>query len=187
MLRYYFDLSIKAISRKFGWQSLRRLGSIRIFRLWYYWLILVPIFAKLLSGLSSAITFEIFGGRINLNIGLPFSWQMLYFSAVSFSIATIIYQINCPMIISRYTIYSEFAAEGRGRRNLMAELSKAYFEEKLVEEIDVSNFLDHFADYGTRPNSLDPFSLKKTPISSRDLSEAFWDCTRIYIRFNYIE
>ena len=156
------------------WSSLSRLGRNRVFKFWYIWLFFVPILAKLLSNLGPDLAFSLFGEEINLHFGLPFSWQMFYFSSVAFSIATIIYQTRCPLIISRYSRFSEFVDEGRGRRELISEVYS--LSNKASENRDqiLTGFLDYFVQGGASDKPTDYLSLMKLGIAPDNLSELFW-------------
>lgn len=79
----------------------------------YIWVFIVPIAAKILSMTSDMATITIFEYTFDVNLALPFSWKMFYFSALFFALATLIYQIRCPRLVKEYPTYSDFDVEGK--------------------------------------------------------------------------
>lgn len=116
------------------WSSLRKLGNNRLLRSSYIWLLAVPFLANLLLKIGPEIKIPLWDSEIILNLSLPFSWQMFYFSAVAFAIASAIYSIGCPKIVSDYERYSEFKDEGKGQDQIKTEFIRV-FPNKLHKDI----------------------------------------------------
>lgn len=79
----------------------------------YIWIFLVPVAAQLLYNVSDVATFTIFGYSFRVELELPFSWKVFYFSAICFALANIIYSIRCPTLIKDHPSYSSFTSEGK--------------------------------------------------------------------------
>lgn len=133
------------------WTVLSALGKSRIFKSSYFWIVLVPLVAKLFSGIENIIDFEIFGASISINLALPFSWQMFYFSALFIGAASLIYSMFCPEIILKYDKFSDFTDEGKGRKQIISNLIQVVSGAKVkppntkVDEDDLIEFAEKFA------------------------------------------
>jgi hypothetical protein len=79
----------------------------------YVWIFIVPVTAKVLSGTNDLARITVFDYSFELHLALPFSWQLFYFSALFFALATVIYRLRCPKFIQEYSSYSSFTAEGK--------------------------------------------------------------------------
>lgn len=108
-----------------GWSNLRTLGESRMVRSSYYWLVLVPICARLLEKVVSPLKFRAFGGEHQVDLTLPFSWYLLYFSALAFASGALLYRIYCPSIISEFANFSQFRDSGGEGFRLEEEIKKA--------------------------------------------------------------
>lgn len=97
----------------FCWSQLNKIRQIKTISSMYIWIFIVPIAAKILSMTSDIATVTLFEYTFNVNLSLPFSWKMFYFSALFFALATLIYQIRCPRLIKEYPTYSSFESEGK--------------------------------------------------------------------------
>jgi hypothetical protein len=97
----------------FCWSQLDKIRKIKIISSMYIWVFIVPIAAKILSMTSDMATITIFEYTFDVNLALPFSWKMFYFSALFFALATLIYQIRCPRLVKEYPTYSDFDVEGK--------------------------------------------------------------------------
>lgn len=95
------------------WYSLRAFGSNRVIQSSYFWFIFVPIAAKALLNIKKALTSTVLAQFINdIDWNLPFSWQLFYFSAVSFTIANIVYFLFCPEFIKTFKSFQHFRESG---------------------------------------------------------------------------
>lgn len=106
------------------WTHLNSLGRNKILKSSYVWIVVVPVVAKLFSVLEETLTFTILNAEITLKFALPFSWQMLYLSAVFFGIGSLIYSRFCPEIVAKYDSLSDFTAEGKGIKQLRESFLK---------------------------------------------------------------
>jgi len=102
------------------WRNINRLGKNRLLGTSYFWLVVVPILAKLLSIIENPLDFTHFVPGLKIDLNLPFSWQLFYFSAVMISIAGAIYHLCCPKIIKYFNDFSDYQKEGRGSPYLIS-------------------------------------------------------------------
>ena len=96
------------------WSSLNRVERSRILWSSYFWLILVPILAKLLIKVGPEIQIPIGKSVVTFNLDLPFSWKMFYFASVAFAVASFIYSVWCPEFVRRYSTFSDYTDDGKG-------------------------------------------------------------------------
>ncbi|KPK74071.1 MAG: hypothetical protein AMJ79_14750 [Phycisphaerae bacterium SM23_30] len=96
------------------WSDLRGWGHSRLLQTSYIWIIIVPLAAKILLPIAGDHVFTVFGSRINIHFGLPFSWKLFYFMAISFTIALAFYTLRCPEMLRTYHTFREYRAEHKG-------------------------------------------------------------------------
>jgi len=78
----------------------------------------VPIGAKFINELNGPFFDKFFQEEPALDILLPFSWSVLFFSALAIGVANFIYVFACPTITKNYQDYEAFAKTGRGKVSL---------------------------------------------------------------------
>ena len=114
------------------WDSLRQISGIRLISGAYVWLLVVPVLAKFLSLVESPVDFSDHVAGLRLELALPFSWKVLYFSAICFSLAFFIYILRCPPFFRRYANYAEFELDGKSRSSIEEYvIAKGYPESQL--------------------------------------------------------
>jgi hypothetical protein len=92
--------------------------------------VFVPIAAKALSKLDEVEQLNFFGNVIPVNLQLPFSWEVFYFSSVFFAMGGALFNWWCPAIIKKYANYHEFSSSGES-------------------ELQIKNWLMHGTGLGT--------------------------------------
>lgn len=106
--------NISKFSTFFSWENISKIGNNKIISKSYFWIVFVPIAAKFLEHIPENIGIIFLDQHINLNISLPFSWSILFFSSVSFSISNGFYLAFCPKIIKDYKVFDDFKSTGQG-------------------------------------------------------------------------
>jgi len=91
-----------------SWPALRDLATTKAVRSSFFWFGLVAVSAKALSKVNDTLTFNIFGASIEVQLGLPFSWQCFFFSALFFGLAHFVYAVACPEFVKRFDSFSQF-------------------------------------------------------------------------------
>jgi len=95
------------------WKIIKNFADIKLVKLSYIWIIIVPILAKLLMKIGDVLPIEIGNITFNINLSLPFSWQMFFFAALSFSLAQLIFNLVCPEIVKDFKNQREFQNDGK--------------------------------------------------------------------------
>jgi len=83
----------------------------------------VPIAAKVLNKHPNEYSFGNGDNPIIITLGLPFSWEILYFMALSFGIATFIYSYKCPDLLKKFSSWDKFNEKGLGKKQLLVYFS----------------------------------------------------------------
>jgi hypothetical protein len=79
----------------------------------YIWLFIVPIAAKTFSLMGDIATVTVFDYQFKIELTLPFSWNVFYFSALFFAIAHLTYNFRCPKLVKQHPTYTSFNREGK--------------------------------------------------------------------------
>ncbi len=90
------------------WDKLRGLGRNRVIRSSYFWFVVVPIAANLMQPVPPELSVSLFGAHFSIATTLPFSWKLLFFAALFFALASLLFSWRCPTIINRYESYRGF-------------------------------------------------------------------------------
>ena len=110
------------------WSSQRSIANSKIVKSSAVWLVLVPLVAKILSSLDNVIELTIFNGVFKFSTALPFSWQLLFFSASFFTVAGLIYSLFCPDIVKLYENFTQFDSDGKTRLQINSALKKIVWD-----------------------------------------------------------
>lgn len=116
----------------FLWDKLRAIQDEKIIRSSYIWLVVVPVTAKLFSKLENEIEITISNKLYVLDLALPFSWQIFFFSALFFVLGNILFTIFSPRIIKEYRDYGHFLQIGGDNADL-DELKDRALKQKELE------------------------------------------------------
>lgn len=160
------------------------------------WFFIVPIVAKLVFTLRK-IHFESESWQnIVLSISLPFQWKMIFFSALFFMIARIIYVISCPRLVNEFKDFGEFEKKGLSRVQLNGfiydEINSAFKGKLNNNDIDfVSSYLSHYVDLATTPTRSDLSCITSTSTflsknKTGEDSDAFYFVYEIFDKRNHI-
>ena len=129
---------MRSIQKYITWINLKKINSSKFINSMYIWIIIVPILAKIFSNLDKEVfNFLIFGEILPLQLKLPFSWALFYFSAIFFAIANLIFTIRCPLIIKENNSYNDFLTEGKKLLQLKPYIEDVNYDwNKLANDID---------------------------------------------------
>lgn len=119
------------------WTCLKSLQKTAIVKSTYIWLFFVPLVAKSLSKIEKdVLSIEINSVVYSFDLELPFSWVMLFMSALLFVIGNVIYLVSAPKIIKIYDNYGDFLSKGDSFNALLQ------YNKKDIEHMnkDRSNF-----------------------------------------------
>lgn len=105
------------------WTELAILGENRLVKSSYIWLIIVPITAKLIRELPYPLYVNMGNENFQFKLSLPFSWQLFFFAALSFSIANVIFSFYRPLF-TKFKDYGDFKNQGRTSKFLQSCLLK---------------------------------------------------------------
>lgn len=151
-----YNLFIFLETNAFNWVALKRLGNNRIVRSSQIWFFMIPIIVKFLSKINFPIevNIELLSIDFVLNITLPFSWKLFYFSAVFFALGTFLYSIFCPHIVKYYADFDDFIKQEQSGIKLYNYFSNLTFPKTnnrwnkrlLVKFQCLVHFIDNYTD-----------------------------------------
>ena len=95
------------------WETINKIGKTKIAKSTFVFLFVVPVLARFIVESQYADIFD---------VALPFSWVVLYFSAICVALSTALYFIFCPDLVKQYREFNSFQAGGRGLSFLKSEL-----------------------------------------------------------------
>ncbi len=95
------------------WDQLAAIGNHSLVRSSYIWLLVVPMGAKAMTLIENPLDFTHLVPGLMLNLELPFSWIVFYFSAVFISLGNFFFQRMCPEIVLKYPAMNIFLNDGR--------------------------------------------------------------------------
>jgi hypothetical protein len=124
--------------RSITWTQIKKIQDYKAVKSMYLWLLVVPFLAKLLSKVNDTLTVNIFNANITLTMGLPFSLQLFYFSAITIVVGDIFFQIKCPQILKDHPSYSHFREQELGELQLI----------NYADELDEYEFIEEILDKG---------------------------------------
>jgi hypothetical protein len=132
-------------NRILSWQWFRDFFSIAIFKYFVTWFALVPIFSKLTKYLPKEIELQLNSTKSYLiNFELPFKWEILWISSLSFVLAFILYLIFSPTFVKRYfslKYYKEYEHSPRWIVREAQDLVNSSF-------VDLNKFLERMKEKG---------------------------------------
>jgi hypothetical protein len=102
----------------FNWQFLRDIRQNKVVASMGFWLVFVPLAAKAMHEVSDVLVIELGGQVIKLNMTLPFSWQSLFFAALSFSAGNLLVSILGPRIVLDHKDFGSFDSSGKTEAHL---------------------------------------------------------------------
>jgi hypothetical protein len=94
------------------WSVVQKLSRNKLLASSYVWLIIVPIFAKLLAQVESPIESTNIAAGLVIDLTLPFSWKVFYCAAVLFLVGGLVYSLSCPKLIQTVQSYGDFKQQG---------------------------------------------------------------------------
>ena len=112
MTRKWFALFIQRLKPLRGlvprWSFFSRVGNSKVLREMARWFVLVPILVRALATVTREVT-EVPQLDVIAHFALPFDWQLLYYSAFSFMLAGIIYELRAPRLFRDFPNYFHFS------------------------------------------------------------------------------
>lgn len=108
------------------WSRIRALGSNRAVRSSYLWIAVVPIAARIVHSLKANVTGPGWTKEVVDSLHLPFSWQVLFWAAISMAVATLLFDLACPKIIKRHNDHGSFSRAGETMSHLIEYVEEVF-------------------------------------------------------------
>lgn len=128
------------------WQWYKDFFHLAVFRYLITWFALVPIFAKILSKVPRNVKIETAENfLLEITLSLPFHWQLLWLSSLSFVFAFVLYKIFCPGFIIKYPNYNSYLKYNHSPRWIVWEsveiIKKNNDVPKFIERLEKKEYL----------------------------------------------
>lgn len=104
------------------WDTIKGFGEARALKASYVFLILVPLAARFLDGGPNRLIFDFLGNQVVFNLAVPFSWTVLYVSAVLASLGGVMYEMLCPNLVKEYSNFAAFEEAHRDGSHLNSNI-----------------------------------------------------------------
>lgn len=104
--------------RVLTWSALKSISANRAIHTASIWAVLVPIAAKLMEKVQDTVTIEVLGHSWPLHLALPFSWKVLFVTAIAFMLANLIVAVRCPKLIGETGSFRDYESQQRGNLEL---------------------------------------------------------------------
>lgn len=96
-----------------NWDLVKSIGDSRALKSSFLFVLIVPIFAKLLLNIPDKIVVPLFNVAWELGLTLPFSWVLFFYASLACSIGNLIYLFRCPEVVKNYKEHSDFDKHNR--------------------------------------------------------------------------
>ncbi|TMO07814.1 hypothetical protein CWB60_07140 [Pseudoalteromonas sp. S327] len=129
------------------WEVFKSFFQITILKYLVMWFSLVPVVAGIVTQLPDPLPVNIAGTTHDISLTLPFYWQVLWLSSLSFVGALGLYKTFCPDFIHKYNKYADYTSYQHDPRWLVWEahtLFKFIDQEqrnKLLKRLKTKNYL----------------------------------------------
>lgn len=130
---------VKIIPR---WESFKSFFQLKFVIYLVTWFTLVPIVVKMLYNVPDTITLNSVTPPLTIVMSLPFSWETMWFSSLSFFIAYILYLIFIPKFVIKYNNYCDYKKFGHSPRNLVYEASSIVKIDKFITRMLEKKYIE---------------------------------------------
>jgi len=167
------------------WSFFSHVGNSKVLRELARWFVFVPILARMLTTLTRELI-QIPRFQFVTHFALPFDWQLLYYSAFSFMLGGLVYEIRAPRIFKDFSSFFVLTKSNPGANELIDYLLEiAVFEKGGRAEkkavMEIIGLADDPREYITLDDYLDSTEsaeqvLRKVVFTSqeRSISRLVW-------------
>lgn len=115
------------------WSVLKGLETNPIVKSAFIWFIIVPVCARIFGSLNDTLTFTYDEYEYVINLSLPFSWQIFFYSACAYAAGSLVVKLCCPSIIVDHNEYSSFQKSGQSWPQINGYLISLYYKNSKCE------------------------------------------------------
>lgn len=113
------------------WQFLTGFFKFSFVKLFISWFAIVPVVVYLLRELPDVVVVSTAPDvSISLQVGLPFSWIILWAASLLFALSATLFAIFCPSFIKRHDTYEKYKVLGHSPRWVVWEVHYALTSDK---------------------------------------------------------
>ena len=123
------------------WEEYQSFFQLVILKYLVIWFTIVPVIAGVVTQFPDSIPIEISSVEYNIQLKMPFYWQVLWLSSLFFVVALGIYKFFCPKFVQKYNNFSEYKSYSNHPRWLAWEAHKLL---KIADDKQKSKFVKRF-------------------------------------------
>lgn len=137
------------------WEEYQTFFQLIILRYLVVWFSLVPVLAGLVSQLPDPLPITLLGVTHEIELTLPFSWQLLWVSSLFFVLALALYKAFCPKFVQKYSDFSSYSQyehhprwlswEAHGLLKIANIKEKIKFRDRLLQKKYIVELGDNIA------------------------------------------
>ena len=127
------------------WEEYRYFFQLIIVRYLIIWFSTVPVVAGIVSQFHSPLVVEFANEVHEIELVMPFNWQLLWLSSLFFVFALSVYKIFCPKFIQEYNNFSDYKSLGHHPRWLVWQAHKLF---KKIDNRNKEKFFKRLSDKG---------------------------------------
>lgn len=164
------------------------MGENRILRTSYFWLLFVPIAARLLHKFEyeQTIKLKAFDYSFVIDPALPFSWKVFFYGALAFSIANAIFTLRRPWF-TKYENFKIFQEFGHNAFHIDDHLRRISSERNITKRIYHRSQTGNVKIFVKDQDKPSVFHLDKEVYEDEELeNRAFWVVLDIEDRYDPI-
>jgi len=123
------------------WEEFKSFFQLKFVIYLITWFTLIPIIVNLLSKAPKELKLTFAKPELIIPMSLPFSWEIMWFSSLSFFIAYILYILAIPKFVRKYNNYKDYEKYGHSPRNLVYQAVDIANTKKFIERMCEKKFI----------------------------------------------
>ena len=145
--RFNMKFMNKYLDQKWRWENFKSFFDLIILKYLVVWFSIVPMIAVIVTQLPEPLVVITSKGAAEIELKLPFHWQILWLSSFFFILAFALYKYYCPSFISTYNSYSDYLKRSHDYRWLAWESFRMWSvvdenaKEKFVKVLTKKNLI----------------------------------------------
>ena len=143
-----------------NWKRVSVFGKNKLINRSFVYLFIVPMLAKLLSKIESPLSLIIGGAELEVVLDLPFSWKLFFFSALLFTVASLLYHFISPPIINENISFGDFLNHKKNRTHIRQYMNHLEINREWLITVGVD--VDILEEYNGLQGCLKSFDFYKT-------------------------
>lgn len=160
------------------WEKYKKFFNLKFVMYLVTWFALVPVIASILKDSPDKILVVSTVPHLEIYLKLPFSWQLLWFSSLSFFVAYLLYVLFVPDFIKDNNSFEEYKQYGHSPRNLVWKALPIIETDKFIQRMLEKNYIKKITK-----DEFDSNSKHENPYVSKEQTYYTWEKNNEYYIF----